>query len=227
QQMCAFLDQQIADLRASFASGAPAPQTVIGRLVHMQNDPSTHLADDQIRSQLIGSITGTVDTTARAVLGTFQTLFEMPEQLAAAQKAAAANDDATLMAIIWEAMRFHPQNTIIPRLCVSAYTVAHGTDRAITIQPGTLVMAANFSAMFDRIELDAPEEFRPNRPSSNYIHFGYAQHRCLGEYIAQVQLRETVKRVLLLKGLHKVTSPDDPKVAYGNLPTAMSVTFEA
>lgn len=226
QEMCTYLDQLIAERRASFASGGPAPTDVIGRLVHMQSDPSTNLADDQIRSQIIGTITGTVDTTARAILGAFQTFFEQPEQMAGAIAAAESGNDALLSAYIWEAMRFHPQNTIIPRLCSGEYTVAKGTNRELTIPAGAVVFAANFSAMFDSGKVDAPDEFRTNRPSSNYIHFGYAQHRCLGEYISQVQLRETIKRLLKLKNLQKAAGSDAQPVALGNLPTEMTITFD-
>jgi hypothetical protein len=40
--------------------------------------------------------------------------------------------------------------------------------------------------MFDPRVLDAPEEFRPDRPDYHHLHFATGQHACYGRYISRI-----------------------------------------
>jgi cytochrome P450 len=66
--------------------------------------------------------------------------------------------------------------------------IAPGTDRETTVPARATVVAATLSAMHDENEVEAPDEFRPDRPYSTYIHFGHGLHRCFGEPLNRVQL---------------------------------------
>src|SRR3954464_2055611 len=138
--------------------------------------------DLAIRNNLIGLVIGAVPTTSKAaVLALDQLLhppaalpaaaalaldqrLERPGAVAGAQRAARADDDALLARHIFEALRFNPVNPVIYRRANRDTVVAAGTLRARKIRHSTMVLAANYSAMFDRFKLYDPESFRTDRP---------------------------------------------------------------
>ena len=48
-------------------------------------------------------------------------------------------------------------------------------------------------------------DFRPGRPSGDYLMFGEGQHSCFGTAIATLELAYTAKALLKLDGLHEVS----------------------
>jgi cytochrome P450 len=84
--------------------------------------------------------------------------------------------------------------------------VAAGTLRARKIPRSTMVLAANYSAMFDRFKLYDPESFRTDRPWDSYILWGDGLHICFGAHINQVLIPAILKPLLQQKGLRR--APD-------------------
>ncbi len=66
-----------------------------------------------------------------------------------------------------------------------------------------MVFAANFSAMFDRFDIPAPNEFRTDRTWETYIHWGYGMHTCFGAAINRAVIPAILKPLLLRKNLRR------------------------
>ncbi|MGB8292707.1 MAG: cytochrome P450, partial [Rhizobium ruizarguesonis] len=69
------------------------------------------------------------------------------------------------------------------------------------IRKGTTVFALTWSAMFDSSVLEAPDEFRLDRPDYHYLHFATGRHLCYGKYISLIQIPQILKPLLKLQGL--------------------------
>ena len=104
---------------------------------------------------------------------------------------------------VWEALRFNPHNPVIYRRATRDAVVARSSLRAMTVKKGQMVFAANFSAMFDRFDIPAPNEFRTDRSWETYIHWGYGMHTCFGGAINRAVIPAILKPLLLRKNLRR------------------------
>jgi cytochrome P450 len=224
-EMREYVDALIVSRQAEVRSGAKPLDDVLGRLLQMQCNPSSYLDNLSIRRNLIGLIAGAIDTTSKAIAHLIDQLLRRPDKLRESQDAAMADDDALLSRYLYEALRFNPQNTILLRYCEAPYILAKGTERAVQIEAGQRVFAATSSAMYDSDEVNAPDEFRVDRPAYHYIHFGHGLHTCFGEYINQVQVMEVSKRLLKQPGLRRVSGEEGELNYSGPFPKSMFVEF--
>jgi cytochrome P450 len=226
REMLPYLDGLIAERKSALAAGGGVPDDYLGHLLEMQRDPETFLDDAAIRRGLGGIVVGAVDTTSKAVAHALDQLLLRPRALRDAQEAARAGDDATLSAIVFEALRFNPQNPFLLRTARAGYTVARGTKRAAMIPAGTLVCAATLAAMFDPAVFDRPDAFRADRPAGNYLHFGHGPHTCFGEQINRIQVPRILGSLLRLPNLRRAPG-DDGRIAYaGPFPDRLIVLFD-
>jgi cytochrome P450 len=238
QQLGAFIDGLIVANRAQAAGGAgtagasgaagpvgPGRDTVLGRLLAMQADPDTRLADDRIRVNLVGLLVGMIDNTIMAVVNALDVLFNFPGQLAGAIAAAGAADPGALLPYVLEALRFHSPAPLLVRLSGQPHVLAKGTDRATEVPAGRLIFASNGSAMMDDSVLDQPQQFILGRPGYQYLHFGWGMHQCFGKYISQVQVTELVRSLLLLPGLRRADGDAGRLVYEGPFPKTFTVAW--
>lgn len=219
-----YLRQLIAARQQAIVEGAAVPDDFVTRLV--QSQKKSGIDDDGVRRSLGGVIVGAVDTTSKATVLALDQLLRRPSALAGAQAAARAGDDRRVSAYVFEALRFNPHNAIIMRTCHRGTTIAAGTERETRLERGTTVYAATLSAMFDETVVDEPEEFRVDRPASNYLHFGRGQHTCFGERINQVTIPEAVKQLLLLPSLRRAPADEGEIVFDGPFPERYVVEFD-
>jgi cytochrome P450 len=168
--------------------------TVLARLVAMRQ--AGQLTPREIRAFLMGMIIGFVPTNTMAGGNILEMLLRERAFMARARAAALAGDDDLLKHCLFEALRFMPHNVGPFRICSRDYTVAADTPRATKIKKNTKVLAWTMSAMFDSRQVDAPLEFRPGRPASNSMLFGYGMHWCVGAFIAQAQITQTFKALV-------------------------------
>lgn len=196
----AYLDGAIA---ARKAAGAEADD-ILGRCLALQAAGQPGMDDLGIRNNLIGLVIGFVPTIAKATTQALAQLLQRPAALALAQGAARDGDDPLLAACVFEAMRFDPGNPMIYRRAVRDTEVARGTLRALKVPEGTMVLAANLSAMFDPLAWAAPEEFRTDRPWAQYILWGWGMHTCFGEHINRAVIPQILKPLLAKPGLREV-----------------------
>jgi cytochrome P450 len=199
--------------------------SVLSELTDMQRtDPS--LTDEVIRSYLIGMITGFVPTNTMAAGHMLEMLLRRPDFMAMTRSAALANDDERLKRCLFEAMRFMPLNPGPFRNCARDFTVAEGTRRAKRIRTGTKLIASTQSAMLDSGRIKSPYDFDPDRPKSNYMLFGYGLHWCIGAFIAEAQITQTLKALLVKKNLRRAPGRDGRLQLVGPFPAHLIVLFD-
>lgn len=199
----AMLEQAITTRKAQLAQGANPVDDVLGRCLALQASGTPGMDDVGIRNNLIGMLIGAIPTTSKCAVLCLEYLLSHPEQLAAAQAAARADNDALINQYVLESMRFNAFGPGLLRYCSEDYVLARGNWRATTIKAGTTVFVALQSAMLDGRKLAAPSQFRTDRPAYDYMHYGYGLHTCSGQYINQVQIAKIVKVVLKRKNLRR------------------------
>jgi cytochrome P450 len=222
-QCCAYLDAVIKERKAHPSSR----DDVLNRCLAMQAAGLPGMDDLGIRNNLVGLVIGAVPTTSKAAVQALDQLLDRPEALAGAQDAARADDDASLARYIFEALRFNPVNPVIYRRATRDTIIAGNTLRARKIPRSTMVLAANYSAMFDRLKLAQPERFRTDRPWDDYILWGDGLHTCFGAHINWVLIPAILKPLLQRQGLRRAAGPagqiDTQKTPF---PVHLSLEFE-
>lgn len=181
---------------------------ILERCLHMQDTGALGMSDREIRNNMIGLIVGAMPQAPMLVPQLFDILLDRKKELAEAQAAAMADDDAAVARYVFEALRFYPLTPGLFRNCEEEYRLAGGTLRARTIPKGALVMAATRSAMFDGRRVPRPRRFNPDRPEYQYMHFGHGMHECFGLYMNRVMLPEICKAVLKLPNLRRARGTD-------------------
>jgi cytochrome P450 len=205
-------------------AGHAPPQTIAARLAAAQaNDPT--LADETARAILIGMITGFVPTNTMAAGHMLEMLMRRPDFLAAAQAAAAESDEA-LTRCLFEAFRFKPLNPGPFRVCVEDYTVAAGTPRATRLKKGVKLLASTQSAMLDPRRVVRPTAFDPARPPSDYMLFGVGLHWCIGARLAEAQITQTLKPLLMRRGLRRAPGAAGRLQRLGPFPAHLHVRYD-
>jgi cytochrome P450 len=206
---------------------AKAPDNFLVRLLRMQSEPGDSVDDDGVRRNISGLIVGAVDTTSAAVAQAIDHLLDRPREFGLACAAANAEDLETVSKYVFEALRFNPQTVGLLRFCTGGAKVAVGTDHETSIPPGTTVLLATLSAMFDPEAFSNPTDFRVDRGAPSYLHFGYGMHQCYGRAINRVQIPQIALSLLKLKGLRRATG-ESGRLAYdGPFPDRMILEFNA
>jgi cytochrome P450 len=222
RNMWPVVDAAIAKARA----GKIEPDTILGRLAALAGEPDGGPSDKEIRSILMGMVTGFVPTNTMAAGHMLEMLLRRPDFLARAQDAALANDDDLLSRCLFEAMRFMPLNMGPFRVCSQDYVVAEGTPRATRIRRNTTVLVSTQSAMFDRNAVKAPRRFDPDRPAHDYMLFGAGLHWCVGARVADVQITQMFKALLIKRNLRRVAGRDGRLTRIGPFPAHLFVQFD-
>jgi cytochrome P450 len=194
-----YLDARIAERKAQ----PTGDDDVLNRCLAMQKAGLPGMDDLGIRNNLIGLIIGAVPTISKAAVLALDQLLDRPEALKGAIEAARTGDDDLLAAHVFEALRFNPLNPVIYRRAVRDTQLAANSLRALKVPKGSMVMAANFSAMFDPLKIATPGRFRTDRPWDNYILWGDGLHTCFGAHINRVLIPEILKPLLLKKNLRR------------------------
>jgi cytochrome P450 len=193
------IDAAIAKRKASGAR----KDDVLGRCLVMQKAGLPGMDDLGIRDNLIGLVIGAIPTISRAAVQALDQLLDRPAAFASAEQAAHDGDDTLFAAHVFEALRFNPINPFIFRRAARDTKIAAGHFRARKIPKDTMVLAANLSAMFDPLKIDAPESFRADRPWGDYILWGYGLHGCFGAYINRAVLPAILKPLFTKPGLRR------------------------
>jgi cytochrome P450 len=209
----AALDAAVAARKAS----GEQKDDVLGRCLVLQKAGQPGMDDLGIRNNLIGLVIGAIPTISKACVQTLDQLLDRPDALASAQNAARAGNDALLAAHVFEAFRFNPINPLIYRRAAVDATIASGSLRARRIPKGTMVLAVNYSAMFDPLRIDAPESFRTDRPWDDYMLWGYGLHTCFGAYINRAVMPAILRPLLTKPNLRRAAGPAG-RPDYGGTP---------
>lgn len=194
-----WLDGAIASRKAQ----GETRDDVLGRCLALQAAGAPGMDDPGIRNNLLGLIVGAIPTQSKAAVNALNQLFEHPQALAGAQQAARTDDDEGLARHVLEALRFDPINPMIYRYAACDAVIAPNTPRALKVRAGTMVFAANLSAMFDPLRVADARSFRTDRPWSDYILWGDGLHACFGAHINRIALPAMLKPLLRRPGLRR------------------------
>jgi hypothetical protein len=132
-EMRAYLKRLIGQRHRQLARN-PALDDTLSRLLKLSPPPSIGFDRERIVSNVMGLLVGMVETTSAAAVQALDQLLARPNELQAATEAALADDDATVAAYVWEALRFLPINIFTGRVCVAPYTLAGGSDHATEVR---------------------------------------------------------------------------------------------
>ncbi len=124
---------------------------------------------------------------------------------------------AALRKYALEALRLQPQAEVLLRLCVRDNTALGG----VPLRKGTPVFVAFAAAMRDAEAVSQPlafdigrderltgylsdEERAREAPQSQiYLQHGYGRHKCLGRYVSEITMRESLRALLRLGRLQR------------------------
>lgn len=219
----AHIDAEIAQRKA----GGTASDDVLARCLAQQAAGDPWFTDTQIRTAILCMVVGGPPQPPMVVPQAIEQLLRRPAALAAAQAAALVNDDATLFAIVREAMRFDPLAPGLPRTAIRDATIAAGTGRATKVPKGATVIAGFASAMMDDSRLPAPKDFSPGRRDHEYIHFGHGLHECFGRFINDATLHLMLKPLLQRPGLRRADGPAGHLTKNGIFAERLVVRFDS
>jgi cytochrome P450 len=216
------LDGLIDARKTALKAGEDVPDDVLTRLLRYQDEGEPNFFDISIRHNILGNIVGWIPTVSNSMARAVNVLLEREDELAGAQAAARAGDRDLVGQYVWEALRFSPQNFALLRLCPDEQVIAKGTDRETTVPAGSTIFAATLSAMHDERAVSDPEEFKVDRPWSDYMLFGHGLHTCYGQQIVRNQLP-----AMMLALLEGPTIKRDGKLKWdGPFPSSLAVRFD-
>jgi len=208
EEMRQHLGELVARRRAEMERGEERDD-VLGRLLTAHFPAVLGFDDERIVANVMFLLIGGVETVSGAIVLALDELLRRPQELAAAQRAARDDDDASVAHHVWEALRLNPIFAFVVRTCEQDYTLASGTERETRIPAGTTVYASLASAGLDGAEVPVPEEFRLDRPEHHRnLHFGYGHHLCLCYYLSLVEVPEILKRLLRRPGLRRAAGDE-------------------
>ena len=208
--------------------------TVIGRLVAQQRASSDGRPnDDDIRGMIMGLAVGFVPTGAGGGGGILEVLLKNPGAMQRARAAAKSGDDATLEAILLEAMRFKPPILPgLPRFVVADPAPREATSRNARVDKipaGASILAASYSAMFDGRKFGSSiKRFDETRElGMDDLSFGGASllHYCIGEQIFRAMITRSFKHLLVLDDLKPASGKLGKMERTGPFPVHMKMVF--
>lgn len=190
--------QELLPRRIAEIKGGSSADDILARMLRTQYPPSVGFPPERLARNVPGLLIGTVETTAQAVTQVVHYFLGHTGILEEARLLLAENKVQEFDSYVWEALRFDPVTPYQFRISSQDYTLAKGTSRATFLKAGTMVLPLTLSAMFDENYFPNPHVFTPGRSFSDYLHFGYGMHECLGKYVASVLVPEMVRNIILL-----------------------------
>jgi cytochrome P450 len=122
-------------------------------------------------------------------------------------------------------MRFDPLAPAVQRRSSRDAVLAAGTSCETRIPAGSIVLPSFASAMRDPRRVANPERFDPDRPASDYIHFGYGMHHCFGEATNRAML-PAMLQAILTRPIQRAPGADGHLRRRGFFSDALWVTWQ-
>jgi cytochrome P450 len=221
------LDGLIDARKAEIEAGEDVPDDVLTRLLRFQREGEPSFFDISIRHNILGNIVGWIPTVSNSMARAVNVLLEREDELAGAQAAARDGDRELVGQYVWEALRFSPQNFALLRLVGHDTKIAAGTDRETEVKAGSTIYCATLSAMHDERVIDAPDEFRVDRPWSDYMLFGHGLHTCYGQQIVRNQLPAMATALFEGPPIERAGGKAGKLKWEGPFPSGLTVRFDA
>ncbi len=231
RQAAAELMRHIDQLIARARSLPRSDETLLRCLVALGDQPEQFGMerrdyDEHMRLILAEMTVGGVETANKALANLVDFALDRPDIMAELRAAAIGPNDARIDALVREGLRFAPVSPLLFRMTARDTRIG-----AQSIPAGTTVCLLVEAALKDPQAFPEPGRFDPDRPAEPYLHFGDTQsgtalHRCRGENLAVVELRELVKAVFSLDGLRRAAGRAGERQDEQLLPTSLTVRFD-
>lgn len=206
--------------------GEVPADTPLARLVLLNEQRPEVISLSEIRSVMMGMISGFAPTNLLAAGNCLDVVLSMPDAQAAVVTAVKGGDDAALDRAILEAMRFKPIFVGPFRYAAADAVIARGTPRERFVPKGATVMPSILSAMFDAEAVVDPETYDPGRSCRDYMVYGHGIHWCIGSAIARVQIGECFRALFKRPGLRRAEGRAGRLSRRGAFPETLRVTFD-
>ena len=118
---------------------------------------------------------------------------------------------------MFEALRFRPSMPALERVCTREAQLG-----GRTMHRDEKLLLDLTAAMLDDRGIQQADEFRAGRPHEDYLHFGRTTHRCLGEAVARIQMKEIAAALLRRPNARKIRKME----ADGPFPRHLVVGFD-
>jgi cytochrome P450 len=220
--MRAHIDELVSQTRVHEPAGRI---TVLQGLIAQTGAQDGESDNSAIATTLIGLVLAAIPTVSKATARAANCLLSSSGAFAGSRSAAQRDDHELLWRYVREALRFQPQTSALLRETAARTTLSAGTRHRQTIREHHLVLAGTASAMHDHQAVDEPRRFHPDRPDSDYLHFGAGPHRCLGEHIAPVLMTAAIAALFRRPGLRRLPGPAGRLVTEGRWPAHLIVAL--
>ena len=164
---------------------APPKGDLISMLAH--NPETRNMAPREFLSNCILLVIGGNDTTRNSMTGGLLALLENPEQFAKLR-----SNPALIESLVPEIIRWQTPLAHMRRTCVA--DIEFGGQQ---IRKGEKVIMWYLSGNRDERAIDRPDEFLIDRARPRqHLSFGFGIHRCVGNRLAELQLRILWEEIL-------------------------------
>lgn len=175
-----------------------AGDDLITRLVAARTRGGDRLADEEVVFVAIMCFVAGLETTSSLIGNTLLALLRHPDQAARVQDAPELAQVA-----VAETLRYDSPLQMTKRVASAATTIA---DRPVAA--GDQILLCLGAANRDPAIVDAPDEFRLDRPGRGHLAFGHGMHGCLGAALAQAQAEVALE--VLHRRARGVAAVDEP-----------------
>jgi cytochrome P450 len=228
------LDADIARRRREGTQGQ-GDTDVMGRFLSMTDGFSD--GDAGIARSLAGLSSGSLNApfglfvyAVDKLLGLSEDQVSLAGRIAQAATRGSQADAARFQDWLYEAERFAVYPPFSYRYAERDLTLAAGTPREKRIPRGATVVTWQSLAAFDPDVFDDPFGFVPGRPRWQYMGFGHARHRCLGEHMGQALLEEMARALFALPRLRRAAGRAGQvqtlPVQQGKYPSSLVLDFD-
>ena len=192
------LYKMVDELRALFDARAKLPPQpdLVSMLAH--GEAFRNLSDLEFMGQMALLINGGNDTTRNSMSGGVWAINRFPDEFRKVRE-----NPALIDSMVSEVVRWHTPVIHMRRTAIADFEL-----RGKTIKAGDKVAMWYISANRDDEVIDRPNDFIVDRARPReHISFGFGIHRCLGNRLAELQLRvlwqEIVRRDLRIEAVGK------------------------
>jgi cytochrome P450 len=189
---------------------------VLSLLLRARDEDGEPLTDVELRDELMTMLLAGHETTATGLAFAFDLLLRHPAALARLRDELAAGDDAYLDAVVTETFRLRPIIDANQRHLTQPRTVAGWELPAgIAVYPAIAVVHRR-EDLYPQAGQFRPERFLDGRAESYaWLPFGGGIRRCIGAALAQAEMAEVIRTVVLSAELRPLRERPDPVVMRG------------
>jgi cytochrome P450 family 135 len=211
----ALLYEEIARRRAE--PDLDARTDVLSLLLRARDEDGEAMTDVELRDELMTMLLAGHETTATGLAFAFDLLLRHPAALARLRdELAGGADDAYLDAVVTETLRLRPiidanQRRLTRPRVVAGWELPAG----ITVLPAIAVVHRR-EDLYPRAGAFRPERFLDGRAESYaWLPFGGGIRRCIGAALAQAEMAEAIRAIVLGAELRPLRARPDPVVMRG------------